>query len=524
MKKTVLIAMGLAAVGASAAVPALDTLIAHRGESIDAPENTLPAYKLAVERGFGFECDVYLSTDGRIFTFHDRTLYRTSGGAMTNHCTEANWETQVSTLNVGGWGKWKGSKYDPTRPALFEEVMALARPGRFIYVEIKDSPRIVPHLKKALVAQKTANPSNLLFICFSELVCAELKRQMPEYKVYWLTGNKEITAETIVAKLRKHRCDGVDARFWPDVTTGEYVRKVHDAGFEFHTWVVDSPRVAKLAFNRGVDTLTTDCPKELLDEITFEEREFPKSGLIAHRGDRADFPENTIPAFESAVKKGAEMIELDEWRCKSGELIVMHDETVDRTTNGKGRIADLTLAELKQLDAGSWKGPQFAGTRVPTLHEALAVFPKTGVLLNIHCKTGDAASEVAQHLLATGRKNQAILMMDNKRDLGVLRSKCPWARTGLVATLPAWGKVWSDESRAEQVAELPDLGIEFFQMLPKCHLTREQIDRLHAAGIKTTYFFCNDAEGFAPLVKEGHDYIFTDCYTKLRAAYDQAKK
>ncbi|MBQ3748744.1 MAG: hypothetical protein II863_15175, partial [Kiritimatiellae bacterium] len=57
---------------AEAAEPAFDTLIAHRGESVDAPENTLPAYKTAVERGFGFECDIYLSKDGRVFTFHDR--------------------------------------------------------------------------------------------------------------------------------------------------------------------------------------------------------------------------------------------------------------------------------------------------------------------------------------------------------------------------------------------------------------------------------------------------------------------
>ncbi len=67
----------LAAQGAS--VPSLETFISHRGESVDAPENTLPAYRTAVSRGFGFECDIYLSKDGRVFTFHDRTLTRTSG-------------------------------------------------------------------------------------------------------------------------------------------------------------------------------------------------------------------------------------------------------------------------------------------------------------------------------------------------------------------------------------------------------------------------------------------------------------
>ena len=70
------------------AIPAQDTLISHRGESVDAPENTLPACKSAVDRGFGFECDVYLSKDGRVFTFHDNTLTRTTGGANTNKCCD----------------------------------------------------------------------------------------------------------------------------------------------------------------------------------------------------------------------------------------------------------------------------------------------------------------------------------------------------------------------------------------------------------------------------------------------------
>ena len=89
-----LAAMAAAALAGCATVkkPAYDTLIAHRGESKDAPENTLPAYKLAVERGFGFECDLYLSKDGRVFTFHDQNLTRTTGGANTSKCSEASWE------------------------------------------------------------------------------------------------------------------------------------------------------------------------------------------------------------------------------------------------------------------------------------------------------------------------------------------------------------------------------------------------------------------------------------------------
>ena len=257
--------------------PAYDTLICHRGESKDAPENTLPAYRMAVDRGFGFECDIYLSKDKRLFTFHDGNLKRTTGGVHTEKCTAASWEETVSKVNVGGWGKWKGSRFDPTRPALLEEVLALARDGRYIYVEVKDNnPEWVPYIKDAFAKQTKATPKNVLFITFGDALCAELKRQMPEYKAYWLTGavvrgkdGKTIrnkTADEIIAKLKELGADGVDISFNPDVITAEFVKAIKAAGFELHVWTIDDLEKAKLAFARGAQTVTTNCAKKLLDE------------------------------------------------------------------------------------------------------------------------------------------------------------------------------------------------------------------------------------------------------------------
>ena len=255
--------------------PAYDTLICHRGESKDAPENTLPAFRTAVERGFGFECDIYLSTDKRLFTFHDSNLKRTTGGAHTEKCTEANWETTVSKVNVGGWGKWKDSRFDPTRPALLEEVLELARDGRYIYVEVKDNnPEWVPYIKEVFAKQKNATPKNVLFITFGDKVCAELKRQMPEYKAYWLTGARNrwkdaripITVEKVLAKLKETNADGVDCQFDKEVITAEFIKAIRDAGYEFHAWTIDDLATAKLAFERGAQTVTTNCAKKLLDE------------------------------------------------------------------------------------------------------------------------------------------------------------------------------------------------------------------------------------------------------------------
>ena len=274
MKKTAVAAVAAfsALSAAFAAVPAKDTLISHRGESIDAPENTLPAYKTAVERGFGFECDVYLSADGRVFTFHDRDLKRTTDGACTKSCAEATWE-EVAKADVGNWGKWKGSKFKGTRPALLEEVLELARDGRWIYVEVKPGPEIVPFIKDVFAKQKNATPRNALFIAFNRETCKALKAQMPEYRVYWLTSSRvrkdgawsKITPEYVIEGIRETGADGVDCHYSPDVIDATFVKKIRDAGYDFHVWTVDAFDNAVEAFARGAQTVTTNCAKRQLD-------------------------------------------------------------------------------------------------------------------------------------------------------------------------------------------------------------------------------------------------------------------
>ena len=93
--------------------------------------------------------------------------------------------------------------------------------------------------------------------------------------------------------------------------------------------------------------------------------------VIAHRGFSSQAPENTLVAFRKAVELGCDMIELDIQFSKDKEVVVIHDDTLERTTNGKERLIDFTLADIKKLDAGSWVGPQFSGEKVPTLKEVL---------------------------------------------------------------------------------------------------------------------------------------------------------
>ncbi|MBW6537344.1 MAG: metallophosphoesterase [Mariniphaga sp.] len=144
------------------------------------------------------------------------------------------------------------------------------------------------------------------------------------------------------------------------------------------------------------------------------EIKMPERGLCAHRGAMETHPENTIPAFREAVKAGAYMIEFDVQLTKDKKLVVMHDATVDRTTNGTGKVSELTLAEIKQLDAGSWKSPEFKGLQVPTFREVLDEMP-VNVWLNIHLKgTGEAPQMIAEILKEENRLHQAFLACGSK--------------------------------------------------------------------------------------------------------------
>lgn len=109
--------------------------------------------------------------------------------------------------------------------------------------------------------------------------------------------------------------------------------------------------------------------------------------VMGHRGWASEYPENTLLSFRKSLELGIDIIEFDVRPCASGELVVLHDESVDRTTDGKGLVSSLSLLELKRLDAGSWKSPDFAGERIPSLDETLDLlkaFPD--VLLNVEIK------------------------------------------------------------------------------------------------------------------------------------------
>src|SRR5690625_1782572 len=107
--------------------------------------------------------------------------------------------------------------------------------------------------------------------------------------------------------------------------------------------------------------------------------------IIAHRGASGHVQENTLAAFELTVEEGADCIKLDVHLTNDGELVVIHDDTLDLTTNGTGRVQEKTLDELKAYDAGSWFDTKFASEKIPLLQEVIDILP-ADVFLNVEIK------------------------------------------------------------------------------------------------------------------------------------------
>lgn len=128
--------------------------------------------------------------------------------------------------------------------------------------------------------------------------------------------------------------------------------------------------------------------------------------IVAHRGASGQAPENTMAAFELAITQGAQMIELDVQRTRDDRLVVFHDSTLRRTSNGRGRIARKDYAELRTLDAGSWFSGAFAGERIPLLDDVLAKM-RGRVYLNIEVKSTAVRDGTAELLIRTIHRNHA---------------------------------------------------------------------------------------------------------------------
>jgi len=213
--------------------------------------------------------------------------------------------------------------------------------------------------------------------------------------------------------------------------------------------------------------------------------------VTSHRGAGFLEPENTLRAIRRAIELGADQVELDVQLTQDGFLVLMHDATVDRTTNGKGKIAELTLAEIRQLDAGQ-------GERAPTLEEALAL-TEGKITPQIELKGPGTVAAVVRAVEAAGRVGTVIITSFLHQQLIEVHQLNPQLQTGAL-----WGRLPADVVRQAQ-----QLGVRAL------HLWHEFIDEklvseAHACGLLVRAWNANKEEDMQRLIDLGVDAIGSD--------------
>lgn len=258
-------ALTLAAVMSLVSAHAGPFLVAHRGASHDAPENTVPAFQLAWQQGAdAIEGDFHLTSDGKIVCIHDYDTRRVSG---TKKIVKQSTLEELRELDAGAWldPKWKDVRL-PT----FAEVAATVPAGKKIYIEVKCGPEIVPELLRDITASRLQT-SQIVIISFHAPVIREMKEKAPQYKACWLSSFEkasplEPSVTDAVTTLRAIKADGfssqADARLTP-----EFIQGIRDAGFEYHSWTIDEPTVAQKFLDFGALSITTNRPAFLREAL-----------------------------------------------------------------------------------------------------------------------------------------------------------------------------------------------------------------------------------------------------------------
>jgi len=246
-------------------------VVAHRGASGDAPENTIPAFELAwAQSADAIEGDFHLSRDGKIVCIHDRDTKKITGRKLLVK------ETDFKALRALPLSKKFSKGHHDLRIPSFAEVAATIPEGGKFYIEIKSDATMVPQLEEAL-ADSNLSQEQIVVISFNADVIAAVKKAAPQTKANWLTsvkvtrsGQLEPSARAVIRQLRELDADGVSMKAIPELKEA-YVQAVKGAGFEFHVWTVNNPEHAKRLAAYGVDSITTDYPGRLLAALGRED-------------------------------------------------------------------------------------------------------------------------------------------------------------------------------------------------------------------------------------------------------------
>lgn len=242
------------------AFPLPAKIIAHRGASYLAPENTLASVALGYAEGAdAVEIDVQLSQDKQLVVIHDKSTLRTAGGV---HLLVA--ETPCARLRQLDVGSWKEADYKGERIPLLQEVLALVPEQKKLVIELKCGPESLPFLQQLLAACSIVN--QLVFISFNQEVILEVKHLFPNISAFWLLHNwASVNADEAIRIACESQLDGLNVHY--TLVTSAFMKKIQQNGLNVYAYTVNDVNCAQRLLDLGVKGITTDRPKWLRDQL-----------------------------------------------------------------------------------------------------------------------------------------------------------------------------------------------------------------------------------------------------------------
>jgi len=239
-------------------------IIAHRGASYIAPENTMASVMLGWEKDADVEVDVYLTTDNKIVAIHDKTTKRT--GVTDVNVSEATSE-ELRKLDVGSF---KSDQYAGEKIPFLADIVETIPPGRKLYVEIKCGREILPYLRELLA--NSGKMSRIVIIAF-DLETAAMSKELIDVPTYWLKGTEKIKETEqwiphdpqLVQTVKDKGLDGLDVHYAG--VNKEFADAVKASGQKLYVWTVDEPEEAIRLIKLGVDGITTNRPEWLREQL-----------------------------------------------------------------------------------------------------------------------------------------------------------------------------------------------------------------------------------------------------------------
>ncbi len=370
--------------------------IAHRGASAYARANTLAAFRKAADLGADmWEVDFRVTADGAVVAFHDAEL---ADGRTLNSLTRAEL-----------------ARSDPDIPDMEQVIGLAAELGAGLYADIKDAETAVPLLR----AVQAAEIAPVILGAFDTSVVDTLREagsRLPVAALVPIGADPHAHAKDAdIIHLCWERLDHPEDTLTPDL----FLRAFRD-GKQIVLWHEEEPARMRALRDRPVTGICSDRPELVHPYVPT--RGQPK-GIVSHRGANKIAPENTLPALECALAAGFH-IEVDLHLTADGEVVVIHDPLLERTTTGTGPVCDQTLAALRDLDAGIWLDPFFAGTRIPTLGEVFDLLDKYDGRAYLELKSAPPAP-VLERVKAAGLLDRVFFWSFERqflKDLRVLSS------------------------------------------------------------------------------------------------------